>query len=182
MLNVAPSSPGATAGFARGDQVIELDGKPSKEFTLDEMRKAIRLDGKRQVTVVRDGKRVKLMMELRRAREPDGPGGGSRAPRPRRRGAPPSAALSGRGPRRLEDAGRDLAAHSLAQGAAGDDARGAVLEVQHHVPRLAALEVLGGRRLGERDAGPRPRGEDPAVQPQAPARRPVVCGPRSAPQ
>jgi twitching motility protein PilT len=69
VLSVVPSSPGATAGFARGDQVIELDGKPSKEFTLDDMRKAIRLDGKRQVTVNRDGKRVKLVMELSGGRE-----------------------------------------------------------------------------------------------------------------
>ena len=64
VLNVAQASPGALAGFMRGDQVIELDAKPSKEFTLDEIRKAIRLDGKRTVTVVRDGKRVKLVMDL----------------------------------------------------------------------------------------------------------------------
>jgi twitching motility protein PilT len=64
VTSVVPSSPGAAAGFARGDQVIELDGKPSKEFTLDEMRNAIRLDGKRQVTVAREGKRMKLVMEL----------------------------------------------------------------------------------------------------------------------
>ena len=69
VVSVAPSSPGAQAGVARGDQVIELDGKPSKEFTLDEMRKAIRLDGKRQVTVNRDGKRLKLVMELSGGRE-----------------------------------------------------------------------------------------------------------------
>jgi pilus retraction protein PilT len=69
VVNVAPSSPGAQAGVARGDQVIELDGKPSKEFTLDDMRKAIRLDGKRQVTVNRDGKRLKLVMELGGGRE-----------------------------------------------------------------------------------------------------------------
>ena len=49
---------------SRGDQVIELDGTPSKEFTLDEMRQAIRIDGKRQITVDRGGKRVKLVMEL----------------------------------------------------------------------------------------------------------------------
>jgi Tfp pilus assembly ATPase PilU len=69
VVNVAANSHGANAGFARGDQVIELDAKPSKEFTLDEMRKAIRLDGKRQVTVLRDGKRVKLVMELTGGRE-----------------------------------------------------------------------------------------------------------------
>jgi twitching motility protein PilT len=69
VMSVAPSSPGAQAGMSRGDHVIELDGKPSKEFTLDEMRKAIRLDGKRQVTVNRDGKRFRLVMELGGGRE-----------------------------------------------------------------------------------------------------------------
>jgi C-terminal processing protease CtpA/Prc len=64
VVGVAPNSPGARAGFARGDQVIELDAKPSKEFTLEEMRNAIRLDGKRTVTVSREGKRLKLVMEL----------------------------------------------------------------------------------------------------------------------
>jgi twitching motility protein PilT len=64
VLAVAPGSPGASAGIQRGDYVIELDGKPSKEFTLDEMRQAIRLDGKRNVTVNREGKRVKVVMEL----------------------------------------------------------------------------------------------------------------------
>jgi C-terminal processing protease CtpA/Prc len=61
---VAPSSPGATAGISRGDVLIELDGRPSKEFTLEEVRQAIRLDGKRAITVDRGGKRVKLLMEL----------------------------------------------------------------------------------------------------------------------
>jgi twitching motility protein PilT len=64
VMAVAPKSPGAEAGFERGDHVIELDGKSSKEFTLDEIRQSIRLDGKRTVTVNRNGKRLKLVMEL----------------------------------------------------------------------------------------------------------------------
>lgn len=55
--------------LAQLQKAAELDGKPSKEFTLDEMRKAIRLDGKRQVTVNREGKRLKLAMELVGGRE-----------------------------------------------------------------------------------------------------------------
>jgi len=43
---------------------VELDNKPSKEFTLEEMRQSIRLDGKRNVTVERGGKRLKLVLEL----------------------------------------------------------------------------------------------------------------------
>ena len=75
------------AATERDDQVIELDGKPSKEFTLDDMRKAIRLDGKRQVTVNRDGKRVKLVMELGGGRESlmaPVAGAGAAKPAPRR--------------------------------------------------------------------------------------------------
>jgi twitching motility protein PilT len=61
---LAPSSPGAQAGLSRGDVLLELDGRPAKEFTLEEVRQAIRIDGKRQLTVDRGGKRVKLVMEL----------------------------------------------------------------------------------------------------------------------
>jgi twitching motility protein PilT len=64
VVSVVPSSPGALAGFSRGDQVFEIDGRPSKEFTLEEVRQAIRIDGKRNITVVRDGKRLKLVMDL----------------------------------------------------------------------------------------------------------------------
>jgi twitching motility protein PilT len=64
VMSVAPDSPGDRAGIARGDVVVELDGKPSKEFTLEEIRQSIRIDGKRLLTVERGGKRVKLIMEL----------------------------------------------------------------------------------------------------------------------
>jgi twitching motility protein PilT len=64
VAGVAPGSPGAHAGFSRGDLLLELDGRPSKEFTLDEVRQAIRIDGKRMITVDRGGKRVKIVMEL----------------------------------------------------------------------------------------------------------------------
>ena len=42
----------------------ELDGRPTKEFSLEDIRQAIRIDGKRQITVDRGGKRVKLVLEL----------------------------------------------------------------------------------------------------------------------
>jgi Tfp pilus assembly pilus retraction ATPase PilT len=64
VVRVAPSSPGALAGLSHGDMLFELDGRPAKEFTLEEVRQQIRIDGKRNLTVVRDGKRVKLVMEL----------------------------------------------------------------------------------------------------------------------
>jgi C-terminal processing protease CtpA/Prc len=64
VVALAPSSPGSLAGLSRGDVIIELDGRPTKEFTLEDIRQAIRIDGKRQITVDRGGKRVKLVMEL----------------------------------------------------------------------------------------------------------------------
>jgi twitching motility protein PilT len=64
VVALAPASPGSQAGLTRGDVLIELDGRPTKEFTLDDIRQAIRIDGKRQITVDRGGKRVKLVMEL----------------------------------------------------------------------------------------------------------------------
>jgi len=64
VVRVAPNSPGALAGLSHGDVLIELDGRPAKEFTLEEVRQQIRIDGKRNLTVVRDGKRLKLVMDL----------------------------------------------------------------------------------------------------------------------
>jgi C-terminal processing protease CtpA/Prc len=64
VVRVAPSSPGALAGLAHGDVLLELDGRAAKEFTLEEVRQQIRIDGKRNLTVARDGKRVKVVMEL----------------------------------------------------------------------------------------------------------------------
>jgi C-terminal processing protease CtpA/Prc len=88
VASVAPSSPGAAAGVSRGDVLLELDGRPSKEFTLEEVRQAIRLDGKRNLTFDRGGKRVKLVMELggrETAIPAGGPVGGPAARTPVRR-------------------------------------------------------------------------------------------------
>jgi Tfp pilus assembly ATPase PilU len=78
VASVAPSSPGAAAGVSRGDVLLELDGRPSKEYTLEEVRQAIRIDGKRNLTLDRGGKRVKIVMELagrETAIPPTGPAG-----------------------------------------------------------------------------------------------------------
>ena len=84
VANVAAASPGAQAGLSRGDVLLELDGRPSKEFTLEEVRQQIRIDGKRMITVERGGKRVKLVMELggrETAVPPAGPAGAPRVAR-----------------------------------------------------------------------------------------------------
>ena len=56
----------ATAGLQRGDMIIELEQRPAKDFTLDEARQILRSDGRRQLTVDRGGKRVKITLELKR--------------------------------------------------------------------------------------------------------------------
>jgi twitching motility protein PilT len=82
VVSVVPDSPGARAGVARGDEIYELDGKPSKEFTLAEMRQSIRLDGTRNLVVIRDGKRVKIAMELGGRETSALPGAGAGQQRP----------------------------------------------------------------------------------------------------
>jgi twitching motility protein PilT len=66
VVAVKPGSPGADAGFQRGDAILEVNGVPGKDHTLDELRRILRSDGQHQVSVERSGKRVKLVLELRR--------------------------------------------------------------------------------------------------------------------
>jgi twitching motility protein PilT len=63
---VKPGSPGADAGIQRGDAILEVGGIPGKDHTLDELRRILRSDGQHQLVVERGGKRVKLVLELRR--------------------------------------------------------------------------------------------------------------------
>jgi twitching motility protein PilT len=81
VVRVAPSSPGALAGLSHGDVLVELDGRAAREFTLEEVRQQIRIDGKRNLTVVREGKRVKLVMELAGRLDMPAPGAAAAASR-----------------------------------------------------------------------------------------------------
>jgi twitching motility protein PilT len=63
---VKPGSPGADAGIQRGDEILEFGGIPGKDHTLDDLRRSFRSDGQHQLVVERSGKRVKLVLELRR--------------------------------------------------------------------------------------------------------------------
>jgi twitching motility protein PilT len=62
---VEPGSPGAEAGFNRGDVIVELEGKPI-QYVLEQMRVVFRTDGRQIVTVERGGKKVRLTLELKR--------------------------------------------------------------------------------------------------------------------
>jgi twitching motility protein PilT len=65
VTQLEPQSPGAQAGFARGDLIVELDGKPI-QYELEQMRVVFRSDGRQLVTVDRGGKKVRLTLELKR--------------------------------------------------------------------------------------------------------------------
>ena len=66
VVNVAPDSPGAQVGFARGDTIVEIEGKPAKGLTLDEVKQKLRSDGRHVFTVERQGKRRPVILELKR--------------------------------------------------------------------------------------------------------------------
>ena len=46
--------------------MVEILGKPASEFTIDEARAIFRSDGQHAMAVERGGKRLKLMLELKR--------------------------------------------------------------------------------------------------------------------
>ncbi len=85
VVNVNAGSPGATAGLMRGDVLVELDGKPSSQYTLEEVRQAIRIDGKRMITVDRGGRKMKIVMELGGREMTPPSAGGARTTAPPRR-------------------------------------------------------------------------------------------------
>ncbi len=66
VMNVAPDSPGAQAGFGRGDYITAIEGKPAKDLTLDEVKRELRSDGRHVFTVERQGKRRSVTLELKR--------------------------------------------------------------------------------------------------------------------
>jgi twitching motility protein PilT len=65
VTQLEPASPGAEAGFARGDVIVELDGKPIT-YELEQMRVVFRTDGRQLITVERGGKKLRLTLELKR--------------------------------------------------------------------------------------------------------------------
>jgi C-terminal processing protease CtpA/Prc len=66
VVAVNPNTPGAEAGFQRGDLIVEIDKKPAAQYDLDDVRSMFRTDGRHEVTVERKEKRVRLVLELKR--------------------------------------------------------------------------------------------------------------------
>jgi len=64
---VAPGSPGAQAGFAEGDVLLAIDGKPVKSITLHGIRTLFQRDGgEYEISILRDGQIRKLPLKCRR--------------------------------------------------------------------------------------------------------------------
>jgi C-terminal processing protease CtpA/Prc len=66
VAEVKPSSPGSLAGLVRGLMIVEINGKPAAELTLDEARHVFRTDGDHQLTIERGGKKVKMILPLQK--------------------------------------------------------------------------------------------------------------------
>jgi twitching motility protein PilT len=65
VMDVKPNSPAFFAGLRRGQLMVEIDGKPSSHFSLDEARRALRSDGNHVLGILDSaGKKVKVTMEL----------------------------------------------------------------------------------------------------------------------
>ena len=64
VVSVAPGSPGEQAGLQRGLLIVEINGRPVPEYSLEEARQVFRTDGRHILTVERAGKRSKLTFEL----------------------------------------------------------------------------------------------------------------------
>jgi twitching motility protein PilT len=65
VVDVKPSSPGFFAGLKRGQMILEIDGRPSSHYSLDEARRALRADGNHPLSIAdAGGKKVKVTLEL----------------------------------------------------------------------------------------------------------------------
>ncbi|MEW6365614.1 MAG: PilT/PilU family type 4a pilus ATPase [Acidobacteriota bacterium] len=66
IIAVRPSTPASEAGLHRGDYIVEFAGKPTKEYTVDEIRAAFRIDMQHQLGIQRGDKRLKIVMDMRK--------------------------------------------------------------------------------------------------------------------
>ena len=59
--------PGADAGIKAEDVITAIDGRPTKDFTITQIRKMFMLDGKEySVTLKRGSKELQTRLKLRR--------------------------------------------------------------------------------------------------------------------
>ena len=64
IVSVQPNSPSAEIGLSRGDVILEIDARPAKEYSVEEAKQTLRLETKHPLVVLKDGKRVKLVLDM----------------------------------------------------------------------------------------------------------------------
>ncbi len=64
IVSVQPNSPSAEIGLSRGDVILEIDARPAKEYSVEEAKQTLRLETKHPLVALKDGKRVKLVLDM----------------------------------------------------------------------------------------------------------------------
>ena len=66
VAQVAKKSPAAAKGIAVGDMIEKIDGEPASEYTLDDVRAALREDGTTHtLSLLRNGKTIEVALALK---------------------------------------------------------------------------------------------------------------------
>jgi len=64
---VLAGSPAAEAGVREGDVIVAVDGRPTREFTLEQIRQLFKQEGRKvELVIQRDGEQLEISLELRR--------------------------------------------------------------------------------------------------------------------
>ncbi|MGE5795984.1 MAG: PDZ domain-containing protein, partial [Ignavibacteria bacterium] len=65
IYNVIPGSPADEAGIKGGDQIISIDGTNASSYSLDEIAKMFKLNGKQyKIVLLRDNKKINVEIKL----------------------------------------------------------------------------------------------------------------------
>ena len=65
VAHVLPDSPATDAGVREGDEVVAVDGRPTRALTMPEVEKLLRTGGTRAITLRRAGAEIELRLRLR---------------------------------------------------------------------------------------------------------------------
>lgn len=67
ITHIIPNSPASQLELAEGDQIININGKPSDEYTYDDLNEILRLEGKLiKLMILRSGQEKEVNLKLRK--------------------------------------------------------------------------------------------------------------------